>query len=192
MTPFIVVVFAVFVCAILFILILAASLLAALVFRFAPTLQGSLLALTTSDTVRMLRQMPTYPAWWYRRGMIKPPNPILVLLALNPLKRPEYLYMFDPLHRPLFTPNKDEAMKIDFSDRFLLERIVRRVEDNCLDVFLVLAEGGRANEPTFSGPPPHLRPRFGPVVVPQLATLRPRVAVVSNSLSRSVNAGSRR
>jgi len=124
--------------------------------------------------------------------MIKPPNPILVMLALNPLKRPEYLYIFDPLHRPLFTPNRDEAMKIDFSDRFLLERIVRRVEDNRLDVFVVLAEGGRAIVPKLVGPPPHLRPRFGPGVVPQLATLRPGIAVANVPLRRSVPTGSGR
>jgi hypothetical protein len=192
MTPLFFVVIVVFMCAIFLMLVVAASLLAALVFRFAPTLQGSLLALTASDTIRMLRRMPTYPAWWYRRGMIKPPNPILVMLALNPLKRPEYLYIFDPLHRPLFTPNRDEAMKIDFSDRFLLERIVRRVEDNRLDVFVVLAEGGRAIVPKLVGPPPHLRPRFGPGVVPQLATLRPGIAVANVPLRRSVPTGSGR
>lgn len=57
---------AAFLAALLLLMFAAASLLAALAFRFLPKLQGALLDLTASDVVRTIRQMPIYPTWWHR------------------------------------------------------------------------------------------------------------------------------
>jgi hypothetical protein len=84
MTALLVVVIAVVVCAILFFLVLGVSMLAALVFWYAPALQGTILALTASDIAWTLRQMPVYPAWWPGHEA-QPPKKKLVMLAINPI-----------------------------------------------------------------------------------------------------------
>jgi hypothetical protein len=193
MTPFTVVVIAVFLFATFLMLVVAASLLAALVFRFVPTLQGSLLALTASDMGRMLRQMPTYPAWWHRHG-VQRQKPIFGLLALNPMgKQPEYMFAINPLHQPVFTTNRDKALRINCADKFLIEKLLRMAEDECLTVFLVLAERqvGRKALPGEAGRMSRVRWNLRPGVVTELATLRPRVAAVSGPLPRSFSVGSR-
>jgi hypothetical protein len=193
MTPLLVVVIAVFMCASFLILLLAASLLAALVFRFAPTLQGTLLALTSSDIARMMRQMPTYPAWWHRHG-VPPPNPIFGILALNPVaKQPEYLFGFNPLHQPVFTTNRDQALKVNCADKFVIAKLLRITEDEGLNVFLVLAKGqvGRNALPGEAGRLSRVPRTKRPGVVAEIATQRPRVAIAGGTLPRSVSAGSR-
>jgi hypothetical protein len=194
MNPLIVVMIVVFVCATFLMLLVAASLFAALVFRFAPMLQGTLFALTASDVGRMLRQMPTYPAWWHRHG-IPPPKPIFGLLALNPVgKQPEYLFGFNPLHQPVFTTNRDQALRVNCADKFAIEKLLRMTEDEGLNVFLVLAEGqaGRNPLPGEAGRLSRVPRTLRPSVVTELGTLRPRVAVASDHLSRSVSAGAGR
>lgn len=194
MTPLYVVIIAVFVCVTLLMLLVAASLLAALVFRFAPTLQGTFFGLTASDLARMLRQMPTYPAWWHRHG-IPPQMPILGMLALNPVgKQAEYLFGFNPLHQPVFTTNRDQALRVNCADKFAIEKLLRMTEDDGLNVFLVLAQGqaGRNALPGEAGRLSRVPRPPKPDVVTELATPRPRVAVASGYLGRSVSAGSRR
>ncbi len=136
----------VFVCVVFFWLVIAASFFAALVFRFLPTLQTSVLGVTALDITRAIRQMPTWPVWWYKRGN-QPRMPRLVLLALNSMNHTEYLYAFDPLHRLLFTPDRSVAMRLDFDDKFLIETLVRKAEEDCLSVFFMLAGGTRRQEP---------------------------------------------
>jgi hypothetical protein len=129
----------VFVTAIVVILVLSASLLALVVFRFAPALNGTILALTTSDIGWMLRQMPLYPAWWPWRGPKKREKK-MVMLALNPIEKAEYYSGFDAIHKPMFTSDKSMGLQFDFADRFAIERLIRRLEDDALEVFLVFVE----------------------------------------------------
>jgi hypothetical protein len=130
---------AVFVTALVAILVLTASLLALVVFRFAPALNGTILALTTSDLGWMLRQMPLYPAWWPGRGPKKCEKK-MVMLALNPIEKAEYFSGFDTIHKPMFTSDKSMGLQFDFADRFAIERLIRRLEDDALEVFLVFVE----------------------------------------------------
>lgn len=129
----------VFVTAITVILMLSASLLALITFRLAPSLNGTILALTTSDVAWMLRQMPVYPAWWPGREP-KQREKKLVILALNRVEKPEYFSGFDPLHRSMFTPDKCQGIRFDFADRFALEKAIHILADDGLEVFLVFVE----------------------------------------------------
>jgi|HubBroStandDraft_6_1064221.scaffolds.fasta_scaffold15270_5 hypothetical protein len=129
----------VFVTAIVVIIVLSASLLALVVFRFAPALNGTILALTTSDIGCMLRQMPLYPAWWPGRGPKKREKK-MVVLALNPIEKAEYFSGFDAIHKPMFTSDKNMGLQFDFADRFAIERLIRKLEDDALEVFLVFFE----------------------------------------------------
>ena len=192
MTPLVAVGIAVFVCGIVFTLVVAASLLAALVFRFAPAVQGTALALTTSDIARMLRQMPTYPAWWHRHG-VPPPTPIFGILALNPVGgQAEYMFAINPMHQLVFTTDRSQARRVDCADRFLIEKLLRMAADDGLNVFLVLAEGqaSRNAVATEVRRRPRASRNFGPVVAPQLGTLPLRVPA-SSPLPRSFSVGSR-
>jgi hypothetical protein len=175
MTPLLVVVVAVFVCAIFFLLVLVASLLAAFAFWCAPALEGTILALTASDIARMLRQMPTYPAWWHRHG-VPPPKPIFGILALNPVaKQPEYMFAINPMHQPVFTTNRDQALRVNCADRFLIQKLLRMAEDDGLNMFLVLAEGqaGRNAIPGEAGRRPRVGQSLKSRTIPQLEALRP-------------------
>ena len=142
MTPLLVVVTAVIICAIFFFLVLAASLLAALLFWYAPALQGTILALTASDIAWTLRQMPVYPAWWPGHEP-QTPKKRLVMLAINPIEKPEYFCGFDPLHRSLFTPDRSAGLRLNLIDRFLVEHLIHKLEDEALKVFVVFGETSR-------------------------------------------------
>jgi len=124
----------------------AASALALLAFRLAPALSGTILALTTSDIAWMLRQMPLYPAWWPGREL-KQREKKFVMLALNPVERPEYFCGFDQLHRPLFTPNKGAGLRYDLADRLPIEFLIRRLQDEHVDVFIMFVEKSRTTTP---------------------------------------------
>ncbi len=127
------------VCAIvLLFLLLVAALFAAAMFHFVPKLQGTVLALTGSDISQALRRMPTYPSWWHRRDS-QSHKPEFVFLALNDRGQTEYMYAFDPLHHPLFQPDRSAALRLDSKDKFLIERLILRAQDNKLDVFLAPA-----------------------------------------------------
>jgi hypothetical protein len=139
MTPLLVVVIALIVCAILFFLVLGASLLATFVFWYAPALEGTVLALTASDIAWTLRQMPIYPAWWPGRET-QPPKKKLVMLAVNPTEDPTYFCGFDPLHRSMFTSDRSGGLRLDLTDRFLVEQLIHRLEDESLKVFIVFVE----------------------------------------------------
>lgn len=82
MSPLILVAAAVVIAAAL--LVFAADLLAAIAFHYLPALEGTVLAFTASDFVRLLRAMPALPKWWpgLQSDMHKP---ILVAFAQNPL-----------------------------------------------------------------------------------------------------------
>jgi hypothetical protein len=136
MNSFMVVGVVVFACAFVCALGFAASLLAVVAFRFAPSLGGTILALTTSDVAYMLRQMPVYPVWWPGREA-QPPKKIFVMLAVNPINKPHYFCGFDPLHRAVFTSDKENGMKLDFGDRFVVRRVVSKLEDEGLEIFIV-------------------------------------------------------
>ena len=142
MTPLLVVVIAVIVCAILFFLALAASLLTALVFWYVPALEGTILALTASDIAWTLRQMPIYPAWWPGRDT-QLPKKKLVMLVLNPSQEPTYFCGFDPLHRSMFTSDRSGGLRLDLTDKFLVGRLIHKLEDESLEVFIVFAEAPR-------------------------------------------------
>src|SRR5262249_21377067 len=118
---------ALFAGALVAVLMFAASLLALVVFRFAPSLQGSVLALTASDMVRVVRSMPLYPSWWRHSGP-DPSKQMPVIFALNPLRGTEYLYGFDPLHHPLFSSKRAEATRFNLGDRFAIERVFQRLD----------------------------------------------------------------
>jgi hypothetical protein len=136
MNPLVVVGISLLICAILFIFLLLASLLAAFIFRYAPSLEGTMLSLTPSDLARTLRQMPVYPAWWHPPG-VPPPKRTLVLIVVNPEKKAGYLCGFDPLHRPLFSSNRNEGLQFDFEDIFAIERLYFKLEDECFYPFIV-------------------------------------------------------
>jgi hypothetical protein len=142
MTPLLVVVIVVIMCAIFFFLALAASLLAALVFWYAPALEGTILALTASDIAWTLRQMPIYPAWWPGHEG-QPPKKKLVMLAINPVEKPEYFCGFAPTRRAILTPDRNGGLKLDLSDRFIIEKLIRRLEDEAHEVFIVFVETAR-------------------------------------------------
>ena len=135
-----------FACATVFILMLAASLLAFVAFRFAPSLNGTILALTTSDVGYMLRQMPVYPAWWPGREA-EEPKTTLVSLAVSPVKNPQYFFGFDHLHRSMFCPEKERGIKFDFGDKFVIRQVIHRLGDEGLEIFIVF------DKPSRSGPP---------------------------------------
>lgn len=135
MTPLVVLAVALFVGAVLFILLLLTSFLAVLLFRFVPTLQGTILSLTPSDLVQILREMPTYPAWW-RGGEAARPKQMFVLVVVNPVPKAEYLRGFDPLRRPVFTSNRSEGLQFRFDDLFALETLYIKLEDEGLYPFL--------------------------------------------------------
>src|SRR5580704_8607263 len=123
MNAFLVVVVVVFVCAIVLLLGFAAALLAAIMFHFMPKLQGTVLALTGSDISQAVQRMPIYPSWWHHRE-VQPQKPKFVSLALNHQGQTEYMYAFDPLHRPLFKPDRTAAMRLDSQDKFLIQRLM--------------------------------------------------------------------
>jgi hypothetical protein len=140
MAPIVVFGVSIFVCALITILALAASLLAALIFRMLPNLEGTFLGLTGSDLGRAWRKMPTYPAWFPRQARPEQ-RPVKVMLALNPTGgHPEYLKAFDQTDKLLFTSDRRSALQFDSSDAFVLQTIRRRLEDNSSDLFLVLAQ----------------------------------------------------
>jgi hypothetical protein len=130
------------VCAILFFFMLAASLLAALAFWWVPALEGTILALTASDIVWMLRQMPVYPTWWHSHET-KRRKKDLVMLAVNSSEKPKYFCGFDPLHRSVFTSERGEGLRLDLIDRFLVEKLIHKLEDEALEVFIVFVETSR-------------------------------------------------
>jgi len=136
MNPLLIVGCAVFLCAVLTVLLLFTSFLAVLIFRLAPPLRGTVLSLTPSDIVRIVREMPTYPVWWPHGG-VPGPNQKLVLIAVNPLTKAEYLRGFDPSHVPLFTPNRNEGRQFDFEDLFVLKKLCGRLDEEGLYAFLV-------------------------------------------------------
>jgi hypothetical protein len=148
-----------FVCAIVLLLVFAAGLLAAIMFHFVPKLQGTVLALTGSDISDALRRMPMYPPWWHHRE-VQPQKPKFVSLALNHLGQTEYMYAFDPLHRPLFKPDRAAAMRLDSHDKFLIKKLVLRAEDDALDVFVVPAAQAESPE-TQNGHAGRARTYFG-------------------------------
>jgi hypothetical protein len=129
----------VFMTAIVVIIVLSASFLALVVFRFAPSLNGTILALTLSEIDWMLRRMPLYPGWWPGRGTKKREKK-MIMLALNPIEKAEYFSGFDAIHKPIFTSDKNIGLQFDFADRFAIERLIRRLEDDGLEVFLVFVE----------------------------------------------------
>jgi|SRR5580658_3686148 hypothetical protein len=179
-----------FVCAIIFLLVFAAALLAAIMFHFVPKLQGTVLALTGSDVSQALRRMPMYPSWWHSRE-VKTQKPKFVSLALNHLGQTEYMYAFDPLHRPLFKPDRTAAMRLDSHDKFLIERLVLKAEDDALHVFVVPAAQVKCPE-TKNGHAGRLHTYFGlvpPRDIPQLRQprlvardLRPEVPLAVRTL----------
>ena len=176
MNTFLVVAVVAFVCAILLLLGFAAALLAAIMFHFVPKLQGTVLALTGSDISQALRRMPTYPSWWHHRE-VEPQKPKFVSLALNHLGQTEYMYAFDQLHRPLFKPDKAAAMRLDSHDKFLIKTLVRRAEDDALDVCVVPAAQAKCPG-AKSGHPRRANTYFGlvpPRDIPQL--WKPRLVV---------------
>jgi hypothetical protein len=142
MNPLVIAGVVLFVIAILFILTLAASLLALAAFRLAPSLNGTILALTTSDIASILRRMPVYPAWWPGHE-VRQCKPKTVMLALNPTEKGEYFSGFDPIHRPMFTPDKSEGVRFDFADRLPIENLIRRFRDDGVELFIVFVESSR-------------------------------------------------
>jgi hypothetical protein len=176
MNTFLVVAAVVFVCAIVLLLGFAAALLAAVIFHFVPNLQGTVLALTGSDISQALRRMPMYPSWWHHRE-VQPQKPKFVSLALNHLGQTEYMYAFDPLHRPLFKPDRTAAMRLDSQDKFLIQRLMLRAEDDALDVYVVPAAQMKCPQ-TKNGQPGRAKTYFGlvpPRDIPQL--WKPRLVV---------------
>jgi hypothetical protein len=135
MNPLVVVGLSLFICAILFIFLLLASLLGALIFRYAPSLEGTILSMTPSDVIRTLRQMPVYPAWWHSRR-VPVLKQTLVLIVINPEKNAGYLRGFDPLHHPIFSANRNEGMQFDFEDLFALKALNSKLEEEGLYAFL--------------------------------------------------------
>jgi hypothetical protein len=138
----------VFACAMVFILGLAASLLAVVAFRFAPSLNGTILALTTSDIAYMLRQMPVYPIWWPGREA-QAPKKTFVMLAVNPIEKSQYFCGFDPLHRTLFSSDKKNGIKLDLGDKFVIQRVMNKLEDEGLEIFIVFDKLSRPGAPKF-------------------------------------------
>ena len=147
MTPIMICGAVIFVGAVIAILVLAASLLAGLIFRWLPNLEGTFLGLTGSDLGRAWRKMPMCPAWFSRKVEPKQ-SPVKVMLALNPTGgHPEYLRAFDQSDKLLFTSDRKSALQFNSSDTFVIQTIRRKIEDNSSDLFLVLAqeEGIRRN-----------------------------------------------
>jgi hypothetical protein len=139
MTTLVVVAAGLFACAMLCILIFAATLLAGLISRLLPALHGTFLWFTLSDVGRALRRMPLLPRWLRRRAK-EPLNSVKVMLALNPTGRhPEYLKAFDPRDHLLFTRDRRSAMLFDPADTYAMKTLRRKLDDNTADLFLVLA-----------------------------------------------------
>lgn len=164
MNPLIVMGAALFVCALLFVFFLLASCLAVLIFRFAPTLEGTILSLTPSDVLQLLRGLPTYPVW-LRSRKNPPPEQIEVLIVINPVSKAQYLNGFNPLHRPMFSPNRSDGMRFDFQDLFALKTLFIKLEDEGqypilvpADLAMFRASGRRFRRPTHIvlGPAPPL------------------------------------
>jgi hypothetical protein len=167
----------VFVCAIvLLFLVLIAAAFTAVIFYFVPNLEGTVLALTGSDISQALRRMPIYPSWWHHPE-VQSHKPKFVSLAVNHLGHTEYMYAFDPLHRPLFNPDRTAAMRLDCKDKFLIQRLMLRAEDGALDVFVVPA--GETNYPeTKNGHAGRARTYFGLVPPRDIPRLwKPRLVV---------------
>jgi hypothetical protein len=136
------------------IVVFAASLLCALILRFVPALQGTVLTLTMSDIGGALRRMPIYPTWWRRRGgRSRKPIPVMLASENTLWKRREYLCAFDEQHTPLFTPYRSKAKLFDLRDRFQIETIMRKAEDNRPNVFLVRPRNAGLQTPDDFPPP---------------------------------------
>lgn len=171
---------AAFLAALVLLLFAAASLLAALAFRFLPKLQGTFLSLTASDVVRAIRQMPTYPAWWHRFG-VPARRPILVLLARNPMtKEAAYVSGINRhLHTLDFTSHREMAHRFDSCDRLALRTYLQKAEDERKELFLVLAETvvGRVSVPGEAGRVPRfstfMRTPASPIQKPRRTIRRP-------------------
>ncbi|MGB2589008.1 MAG: hypothetical protein WBF09_16575 [Candidatus Acidiferrum sp.] len=139
MTPLLVFGVALFLCALIFCLVIVTSFLAVLFFRFAPTFEGGILSRTPSDFVHMLRQMPVYPTWWHHGGVTRPKQNFVVIV-INPVRKAEYLWRFDPLHRPIFTANRNEGMQFDFEDLLALKTVCAKLEEECVYPFVAPAD----------------------------------------------------
>lgn len=177
-----------FVVAVLVLLCAAAAALSSIVFGILPKLRGSLLGMTASDLIRAIRQMPTYPAWWYRLG-VPASKPILVLLVRNPLtKEAQYVSGINPhLHTLDFTVCREMAHRFDSGDRLALRTFFQKAEDERKELFLVLAEtvaqhvsvpGGAGRVPRFST---LVRTPSPPIRKPRKTTRRPGHALVAKA-----------
>jgi hypothetical protein len=165
-----------FVCAILLLLVFTAALFAAVILHFVPNLQGTVLALTGSDISQALRRMPTYPSWWHHCE-VQPQKPKFVSLALDHQGQMQYMYAFDPLHRPLFKPDRAAAMRFDSHDKLLIKTLVLRAEDDDLDVFVVPAVQAKGPQ-TKNGHAGDARTYFGLVPPRDIPRLRqPRLVL---------------
>jgi hypothetical protein len=128
-----------FVLVILFALSLLAGLVVTLAFRLVPSLGGTVLALTPSDLFRKIHQWQVLRA--KRHNLEAAINrPIFVMFArarLGRLDSIDYLCAFKPGSDARFTMDRSEAMRLNYSDRFAIDRVVTRMEDERQSVILV-------------------------------------------------------
>jgi len=173
-SPLIVVAAGVCVIAALCIFVLIASLMAAFIFHVGPKLQGTFLALTAADAVRILEAMPTYPSWWHS-NVRQPKKPQFVMFARNPLSGlTEYVCGFDPLHQPVTTPDRDAAVRLDLADKYPIKKFLQMAEEYGIELFLVFADR----------PPRAVGYGLAPDAICEARTLPPRLASGLHPTSR--------